>query len=378
MNSNQKFDPPEKVVGPALTELMNRLARSRTVTSKNMGMSDEERKIFDYGVAERKRVLEHTLFLVFGQWALYRQVVSKLNSRAIRFSYAAGAFVSTSYFIGARARRVSHEMFSTIATTGMQSPLGNEARIVLAELEGPEGPYFTKICREKKFNEDITGFIVALDAKEGVDPTADALHPQLRLRPRLISPHPVTEVGASEEKSGKRAAIYRQTQLRPGETENNKSITDVPIRVGKQRGKDLEESQRPLNSGPAPFPRPNYEGTRGNYPTDSRLYGRKTETEQRNSWESNRTQSTSRDDEEILSDDVFRNPFDFARAAKGSSEDDSDYFLHNEGTQIPHDVNGEEEAQMTPSQRRAAERRMKRMRARQRDSQSEATDGYRK
>lgn len=185
MTSEKKYDPPEAVVTPALSQLMDRVARSRVYVRGEVGMSDEERKIFDYGVSERKRVLEHTLFLVFGQWALYRQAISRLKWRGARVAYGVAAFMSTSYFVGARAKRVSHDMFATIATTATSSALGNEARVVLAELEGPDGPYFRKVCREKGFSEDLTSVMATKDAEEDVDPASDHLHAQLRLRPRL-------------------------------------------------------------------------------------------------------------------------------------------------------------------------------------------------
>lgn len=301
MSSPKKYDPPEAVVGPAFSLLLNRLARSRVHVSGGVMISEEEQKIFDYGVTERKRVLEHTLALVFGQWAVYRQVISRIQSRGIRVAYGLSAFVSTGYFMGARAKRVSHEMFATIATTATNSPLGNEARVVLAELEGPDGPYFRKICRAKGFAEDIASVIADLDAQDGVDPAWDHLHPQLRLRPRL----PVPVAGVEDGRTGRRES--RESDSR--------QISMVPGRLRRSRSGQSRAGQSQIDVGK----------------------GRK---------EGRESDSGKWDEGEDVDDDIWGNPFDFGKASIVGGDTFED--------------NVEQLSDMTPSQRRAAERRERR------------------
>lgn len=383
MNRSQKFDPPESVVGPALTELMNRLARSRTRATSEKSMSDEERKIFEYGVRERKRVLEHTLFLVFGQWALYRQGVSKLKSRALRMAYGIGAFMSTSYFIGARAKRVSHEMFATIATTATTSPLGNEARVVLAEMEGPDGPYFRKICREKGFEEDIGSVIAALDAKEGVDPTADSLHPQLRLRPRLQvggMQHPRIEPGLrqGEErgKGGRRGWDFERERWEEGEFKG-RGGKESGLRMGRARMAELERERDGIRGRELQRGHEQERGLErekgGEWIEDRNVFvrgGRKTGGSEPDGWE-NREVEEKRDN-------LWGKPFDFTGAARsgwGAEEAGQKQADEKRGEGNNVDVFTEEKRmgqEMTPSQRRASERRMKRVRARQRVEQEDS------
>eukprot|EP00177_Eucheuma_denticulatum_P007928 GFKZ01014438.1.p1 GENE.GFKZ01014438.1~~GFKZ01014438.1.p1 ORF type:complete len:390 (-),score=60.30 GFKZ01014438.1:747-1916(-) len=379
MSTPQRFDPPEAVVGPAFTELMSRLARSRVRNPNEMGMSDEERKIFDYGVSERKRVLEHTLVLVFSQWAIYRQVVSRLQSRFLRISYGTGAFLSATYFLGARARRVSHEMFATIATTATNSPLGNEARVVLAELEGPDGPYFRKICSEKGFNEDLGSVIAALDAKEGRDPTADNLHPQLRLRPRL----PVGFVHGRGDQG--MAGLHGRRGRGDGPIGKEVEV-DTRDTVARRKGGDARDV--------AGWRRENGLGDIGARDTDR--MGRET----MGKWGGGVTRRTEVDAlegargrpngeilvrsnkgkdsayersvgeswEEGTEDGLGGKPFDFARAARGAwdSENGDDWAEKENGggNRFGWEEEDSVERALTPGQKRAAERRRRRMKAR--------------
>lgn len=400
MNRPQKFDPPETVVSPALSELMNRLARSRAHAASEMEMSDEERKIFEYGVQERKRVLENTLFLVFGQWALYRQGVSRLKSRALRVAYGVGAFLSTAYFVGARAKRVTHEMFATIATTATTSPLGNEARVVLAELEGPDGPYFRNICREKGFEEDISTVIAALDAREGVDPTADNLHPQLRLRPRLIVRgvhHPKIEPGFRQgderrKRGGRREELERERRI-AGAFEG-RSEKEVGLRMDGMSRVEQEQEQRWTQEREQAWAQERrrtlereqewerYSGWRDNGDTAAVKRGRIREGHEMTGW-GNWGEGGAGDRTE---EDSSGKPFDFAEAAKKGWETEEQEQVKQEGAlddRLKEESQFEKEEktkrEMTPSQRRAAERRMKRTRARtraERGGEDSIDDGH--
>lgn len=377
MNRPQKFDPPESVVGPAFSELMSRLARSRAHATSEMDMSDEERKIFDYGVQERKRVLEHTLFLVFGQWALYRQGVSRLKSRALRVAYGVGAFVSTAYFLGARAKRVSHEMFATIATTATTSPLGNEARVVLAELEGPDGPYFRKICREKGFEEDISTVIAALDAGEGVDPTADNLHPQLRLRPRLIvrgMHHPKIEPESRQRDERRRRGGRKdefERERRMGGRFEGRSDEEARLRTGGMRRVEHEWEQGwEYERRRAQERQQEWERDRGWRDNGDMAIVKRGRIRGGNGMDgmSDRDDGAAGDGKE---EDAWVKPFDFMEAAKqgwGAQEGMEHERIADEKFKEERKFEKEEgvKKEMTPSQKRAAERRMKRARARTR------------
>lgn len=379
MSTPQKFDPPEAVVGPAFTELMSRLARSRVQNPKEMGMSDEERKIFDYGVSERKRVLEHTLVLVFSQWAIYRQAVSRLQSRFLRISYGTGAFLSATYFLGARARRVSQEMFATIATTATNSPLGNEARVVLAELEGPDGPYFRKICTEKGFKEDLGSVTAALDAKEGRDPTADNLHPQLRLRPRL----PVGFVhgrgdqgmagvhgrrGRGDNSAGKEVEMERRDVVldRKGGSAREVAGWRRENGLGDIGPRDADEIGREtMGRWGGGVKRgtevDGLEGGRGRPNGEIVVRSKKGKD-----WPHDR--SVGENWEDGSGDGLGGKPFDFASAAKGGWDNENGDGWAEKENGSANRFGWEEEAsverEMTPGQRRAAERRRRRMRAR--------------
>lgn len=348
MSSPKKYEPPDTVVGPAMSELNNRLARSRVYVRGEMEVSDEEQKIFDYGVSERKRVLEHTLFLVFGQWAVYRQAISRLKWRGARIAYGVAAFASTSYFVGARAQRVSHEMFATIATTATSSPLGNEARVVLAELEGPDGPYFRQVCRDRGFAEDLTSVMAARDAEEGVDPSEDHLHAQLRLRPRLpVRPHGAMHPPIERRPGAERRDPRREVDFRPARVQRGRAWvapegeSGVGMEVGRSRRENRKEEEAEVEVWEKPFD------------------FRKTEA-----------RKVSRDmtkDEEPVQGELWGSPFNFKKAAeKTDGEWDGATGESDNAPDEPFADEKEQEEEITPSQRRAAERRSKRTRSRMR------------
>lgn len=359
MNSEKKYDPPEAVVPPALSRLMDRVARSRVYVRGEVGMSDEERKIFDYGVTERKRVLEHTLFLVFGQWALYRQVISRIKWRGARIGYGVAAFTSTTYFVAARARRVSHEMFATIATTATSSALGNEARVVLAELEGPDGPYFRQVCRDKGFSEDLTSVMAAKDAEEGMDPASDHLHPQLRLRPRL----PTRPIGGGQPPLARdpRRDPRREVDFRPARVQRSRGWgageeDEEAPRGGVDRGRVIRRDMR-----------------RGREQEDvERIGGRAYDF--RNSESGIGMTRKEKQQEDSYAEQMREKPFDFKKAADADA-DAAEWGVRmaTDSDNAPDDpfVQETREAEMTPSQRRAEERRRKRMFARTKSGTTE-------
>lgn len=65
--------------------------------------------------------------------------------------YGASSAIATVMFLKSRAAQVTNDLFTHIATQHADSSLENEARIIIAELEGPNGPYFRKICEKNNF-----------------------------------------------------------------------------------------------------------------------------------------------------------------------------------------------------------------------------------
>lgn len=356
MSSPKKYEPPDAVVGPALSELNVRLARSRVYVRGKMEVSDEEQKIFDYGVSERKRVLEHTLFLVFGQWAVYRQAISRLKWRGARIAYGVAAFASTSYFIGARAQRVSHEMFATIATTATSSPLGNEARVVLAELEGPDGPYFRQVCRDRGFAEDLTSVMAAKDTEEGVDPSEDHLHAQLRLRPRLpVRPHGAMHPPIERRPGAERRDPRREVEFRPARVQRGRAWVAPEGEPGLGSGISIGIAHREKRKEKDDEAEETWDKT----------------VDLRNT-EAARARRETRKEEEPVQGDLWGTPFDFKKAAdKTDGEWDRAAGESDNAPDEPFSDEKEQEEEMTPSQRRAAERRSRRMRARMRTGTGE-------
>lgn len=87
LESRTPFEPPKKVVPPAFNELLHRLHRVHTSGKPpSQKFLDDERVLFNYGVVQRRRVLQHAAVLIFGQCLVYRQAVVRLtSSRSIRF-----------------------------------------------------------------------------------------------------------------------------------------------------------------------------------------------------------------------------------------------------------------------------------------------------
>lgn len=349
MRQPTKYDPPESVVPYAFRELLDRLRRARTLSSKPAEINDEERKAFEYGVSQRKRVLEHTLFLVFGQWALYRQAVSGLQSRGLRILYGVGSVVSTTAFIRNRASKVSADMFANIVTAGLDSSLGNEARIILAELEGPDGPYFRNTCRERGFEEDLVSVVAQIEASG--DPQYD-LHPQLRLKPRLLSDVPLQAslpVSVENRKEQKVSAADRTYEamrqnrhiFTRGKESSVPSDSKFPKRFPIKSIDRAKDEERPRLSGLNQLQK---------NPSDER-----DENKRRNEGNVEHGRIMSSDGFGKRDDNLWGKPFDFSSAVQ---DDIPDHFPEEDFGQ----VEGEED--MTPSQRRAFERQKRRRRAR--------------
>lgn len=353
MTQPAKFDPPDSVVGPAFGELLDRLRRARLSNSRTGEITAEERKAFEYGVAERKSVLGHSLFLVFAQWAVYKQAISRLKSRTVRLTYAMGTIISTVLFIQRRAVKVSKDTFAHIVTTNMDSTLGNEARIILAELEGPLGPYFLQTCRDHNFDTEFT--TVPMDDEQ------PDLHPQLRLKPRLMTEmpsHPLIrssnrEAPQKEAMESSRRRKWRDMQPTP-RVKRGVDEREVP-----QAGKaiDFRGLERTIDPIPEADSGANSEVEK--YERMSDLFTKSDDIEHSRGVDIGKERKLTGDATgEGDVDGLWGEPFDFATAAEKlqTFTDDAD--------DEPLDRHSSEEYRtMTPSQRRAAERRRRRVKA---------------
>lgn len=343
MDGASRFDPPEAVVAPAFKELLERLRRAQLAAPPNTDLLRDERKLFEHGVAKRRRVLEHTLLLVLGQWVVYRQAVSRLSSRPLRLLVATSSVVGTAAYVRQRAALVSHDLFEHIVTAGGESALGNEAVCVLAELEGVNGPYFRQVVRRRR---DVGGTFDAVVAE--VEQAAEAAlvggapdgegRGTLRLEPRLFTaeveaatrhaaaargpPHAAGRPGAGGRQgtgTGSGAAGRGQ-----GEVARERSA----IRMAQGRGLwDAEGGGTDV------------EGVRVRISPTAALPAR----------------------EDAPPDVEWGKAFDFSKGAARAREDEGGWHADSDGD----DAGG---GAMTPSQRRAAERRKKRLEARTRAS----------
>jgi len=360
MSSPNRYDPPEAVLAPAFKELLERLRRGRQFGVGDTEITEEERKVVEYGVTERKRVLEHTLFLVFGQWAVYRQFISGLKSRGLRIGYGTASAVATVYFMRNRAMRVSHEMFSNMATMSTTSPLGNEARVILAELEGPSGPYFRRICSEKGFSEDLESVISSLDAEDDVDPTSDNLHPQLRLRPRLLpadTAHQASIVRGRDAKDKRERGDVRGTRQKHGLADGLAQDAQYRPAIYQRDG----GAYRRDNDKAAAYDMGDSDSTDPWGPGRFEEASRKKRAGRTGEWERKRNAEQER---ELPEDDAFGKPFDFSTSARQSwydetSEAASEFGIDGAADESPDTA----EAAMTAGQRRAAERRKRRLKS---------------
>ncbi|PXF49843.1 hypothetical protein BWQ96_00003 [Gracilariopsis chorda] len=348
MDQPTNYDPPDAVVRPAFRELFERLRRARLSNLQTAEITAEERKAFEYGVAERQKVLGHSLFLVFAQWAIYKQIISRLKSRTLRLAYAMGSVISTTTFVQRRAAKVSKDTFAHIVTTNTDSALGNEARVILAELEGPEGPYFRQVAREHNF---VTDFSMIPVDDEQFD-----VHPQLRLKPRLLGDmpqHPQIQVPRRNQadkgtRDTARPHDWRAMQPRRQETPR----TGDPIARSKMAklGTSVEQSVKAEGE----------DEIRESY---SDLFTTSEELERTERVERAKERKRSgRDSQNSEQDDLWGTPFDFASAARTPEDRFEEYNDSIVDRRLPN----EDEQTMTPSQRRAAERRRRRLQAQSR------------
>jgi hypothetical protein len=300
--------PSKAVVEPAVAELLVRLrrARSRPGIDHHSLLGDADRRVFALAMDKRKQVLEGALGLVLGQWALYR-VAFKQTPRPVRVAFGLGAAGVTMQYATRRATQVTHDMFVSILNLPEDSSLGNEARIVLAGLEGPDGPFYASAVAEdlrKRVYERALTQVRAADAED--------VHPQLALQPRLMR--------------GIGAAPSAAEDSTPSLANGGSPGLQRPPRTVVNTGRGPADEDEGIDPFPALLP----EGE----PDDLPLHG-----------------------------GADRTPYDFAAATRRGQGDDADarHPLDHQD-----DDGGSDRAETGPGERRAAERALRRRRAKSR------------
>lgn len=382
------FDPPDRVAPVAFSELLSRLGRARALKPTDATLAQEEKVIFTHGVAKRRRVLEHTVLLIFGQWLTYRQLISKLTaSRPLRSAYVAASCVSTSVFLRTRATQVSNDLFAHIATQDASNSLANEARIVLAELEGPSGPYFKKICDEKGFQQllssDSDAIFPTADDDRDVAGQGNANHPQFNLSPRLLSNELLAQsVAAHPHISPKRA---NSPAGRGGSTSKTDDIEQKPspirMRARPKSSSDENDKSTDLSTSSSSASATQLNDFDNDDKTNTNRV--RNSTRQSSKFSSRVSQHESPPDEERWGSTSVSNdtqwgstdfpvnkpnkPFDFSNP---KTTGDSNLYGNVENTESNNQGGDRDDATLTPSQRRAAERKRERLAAKTRVASS--------
>lgn len=382
--STRHFDPPDNVVAPAFAELLDRLRRAQHSSAPNPDLPQEERTLFHHGVAQRRRVLEHTLFLVFGQWVLYRQVVARYMSRPIRLAYACGAVMSSSAFLRYRATQVTRDLFAHIATAKPTSALANEARIVLAEMEGPEGPYFRSICQSRGFQSQFAETIAAIQAVPPDDHEQVDVHPQFRLTPRLLTAemisapaHPNILPPGPGRNRDQRQPAHNRRGIHDRDVSPDDGLSFPSDNMGASHQQPAIQMR---NRGLAGFPPPSYQDLPDSESSSSPSVTAKTALPNAVDDVSSVRRVNRRDvrgsvekgSDHEQTESAWGKPFDFTTAS-GASETDYDDSVVQGKDNFSRDDQNEHLSAMTPSQKRAAERRRRRKRAKARDTSDDGS-----
>lgn len=289
----------DALVRRVLTLLLSRLARSPEFPST---LPPPDRAVFASSLEARRAVLERGAAWLVAGFAVYRAALAKAPA-PVRGAF--GLLVVSTALGGAvrGAKAVSEGMVADILNLGVDSPLGNEARIVLGDAEGPDGPLYNRVVGEALRREIV-------ERRQGGD-----VHPQMALTPRLVEDG---VAGVLEGRSRADAGVWERVRERRARGEGRTVVGRGQRR--KEEDEDEDATWDPLE------------------PLEALDGG----------WEERGAPV-----------------FDFATAAKGrdhfgvSEEDDAfgEGGAFEEGEQDKY-------ANLEPSQRRAAERAERRLRSR--------------
>lgn len=328
--THKMYDPPSKVVAPALQELMVRIARVRAAGGITYELDSAEQEAFERGLEDRKNFLFQIGGLGLAQFGLWRLLKTRITgARMYLWPYRAGSFLILLGFIGNRGQALQRRTLGDFATLPSTSILGNETRRVLAELEGPDGAYFRQICNERQFYPMYN----ELDTTNGRNP-----HPQLVALPRLPT---------MEEMRGSKPSL--------GDANKSKADELVVVRSGRS---------------PKSAPR------------DSREADRRTGTmESERKVEDNAPTGDWLEMDDSQQTGTPGRPYDFGLAKDRlvdfdaeSLNDPADYLDFDFASKREDRKERELTEALTPSQRRARERREKRRQAREKQQERGASD----
>jgi hypothetical protein len=175
-------DAGKVVAERAIGELLLRLRRARSqsgVDHKSL-LGEADRAVFKIAMEKRKQVLESALSLALAQFAIYRFAL-KSAPRPLRLAFGLGSVATTTQYTTHRASQVTADMLKSVLNLPGDSLLGNEARVILAGLEGPDGPYYASVVDESLRRQIYERALTQPRAADGSD-----VHPQLLLQPRLL------------------------------------------------------------------------------------------------------------------------------------------------------------------------------------------------
>lgn len=291
----------ERAVGELLLRL--RRARSRPGVDHAALLGDADRAVFKDAMDKRKQVLESAIGISVAQFGLYRFAI-RSAPRPIRVVFGFGCVSATMQYTRHRASSVTHDLLTSILNLPEESSLGNEARIILANLEGPEGPFYTSVV-----DESLRKQIYERALSQPLPADSSDVHPQLSLQPRLLSDMGSTpKTPASKSESTSDAPMTT-----PGATER------TIVYTGRRDWRNAEEN---IDQYPA-------------LPLDENT-----------------------DNLEVIP--FGATPYDFAAAARGQTQEHSS----SDGVRDASDGQDSAESFITPAQRRAAERAQRRHGAR--------------
>lgn len=222
----------ERAVGELLLRL--RRARSRPGADQQALLGDAERAVFKLAMEKRQKVLEGTLGIAIAQVALYR-VAIRSAPRPFRAIYGLGCFSATTQYTRQRASSVTRDMLESILNLPEESSLGNEARIILADLEGPEGPFYSSTV-EESIRKTI--YERALAQPRAAD--AGDRHPQLSLQPRLLEDMGSAPSSPAGKPVGEKAAVSVRL---PAE---NRTV----VKTGTRRATEAQDELDPIHPLP--------------------------------------------------------------------------------------------------------------------------------
>lgn len=169
-----------EVVEPVIAVLMPRIQSKYSTSGVKDSNLHEERQLYEWNINEIKAIDRYILRTQIASWAAHHYVVRRRSNWILSLACFLGCQLISILGWTLRDRKHKDELLARFVTLPTTSAIGNEARIILAELEGPDGLYFRAACREK-------GFMLHFDDDVITSSFYTGEHPQLSLQPRLLN-----------------------------------------------------------------------------------------------------------------------------------------------------------------------------------------------